>query len=378
MTRFWRASDDECAHQGFQDLQGPAWAHALLPPRDRPEDRPCEGPPLGSAAFLAECEKIAAIAAANKARAPKVGTLGGLIQSYYETEHFRNLSPTTRRDYRQCADFLEPIRDTPIHALDTPLVAGIHDKAAQKIGWRRANMLRTLLSEVFRFAIPKGLITANFATGVIPKPRPSNLTYANRPWEAEECDTVLHHAPPHVRVVLAVLMNTGLDPSDALNLRRDQMDGETIWGLRGKTGEEVAIPIGGTLRAALDRTPKHDAPSLLANSRGDQWTYNGFSTVWHRFKTGLEAEGLIQPGLTLKGLRHTVATTLREAGLDERRIADLLGQKSLSMARHYSRSANLAAKNRETMATLESENARRARIVKPSAKSVKPEPKEKS
>ena len=92
----------------------------------------------------------------------------------------------------------------------------------------------------------------------------------------------------------------------------------------------------------------------------------------------MEAEGLIHPGLTLKGLRHTVATTLREAGLDERRIADLLGQETLSMARHYSRSANLAAKNRETMATLETENARRAQIVKPSAKSVKPEPKKKS
>ncbi|MBL4927767.1 hypothetical protein [Fuscibacter oryzae] len=66
------------------------------------------------------------------------------------------------------------------------------------------------------------------------------------------------------------------------------------------------------------------------------------------------------------------------AGLDERRIADLLGQKTLSMARHYSRSANLATKNRETIATLETENARRARSVKPSAKSVKPKPKEKS
>jgi len=56
---------------------------------------------------------------------------------------------------------------------------------------------------------------------------------------------------------------------------------------------------------ALKQAQQHDAPALLANSRGEQWTYNGFSTVWHRFKTGLEAEGLIQPGLTLKGLRHT-------------------------------------------------------------------------
>jgi len=75
-------------------------------------------------------------------------------------------------------------------------------------------------------------------------------------------------------------------------------------------------------------------------------------------------------------VRRSVATTLREAGLDERRIADHLGQKILSMARHYSRSANLAAKNRETMATLETENPRRAEIVRPSAKNAEPEPKE--
>lgn len=51
--------------------------------------------PLGSAAFFTECEKITAIAEANKAKAPKVGTLGGLIQSYYETEHFK-ISPQRR------------------------------------------------------------------------------------------------------------------------------------------------------------------------------------------------------------------------------------------------------------------------------------------
>lgn len=107
-------------------------------------------------------------------------------------------------------------------------MAGIRDKAAKKIGWRRANMLRTLLSEIFRFAIPKGLISANFPTGVIPKPRPSSLAYANRPWEPQECDVVLQRAPAHVKVVFAVLMNTGFGPSDALNLRRDQINGETI------------------------------------------------------------------------------------------------------------------------------------------------------
>jgi integrase len=245
-----------------------------------------------------------------------------------------------------------------------------------KIGWRRANMVRTLLSEVFKYNIPKGLIAANYAKDVIPKRRPRDLAYANRPWSIEERDIVLPRAKPHVRVALALMMNTGLDPSDALNLRKDQLDGDTIWGVRGKTGEEVAIPISPTLQAALDLFPEHEAETVLASSRGEAWTYNGFSTVWHRFKTKLEKEGLIASGLTLKGLRHTVATTLREAGLDERRIADLLGQKTPSMARHYSRSANLAEKNRETMEMLEKENERRAKIVKPSQKSVKPDQSE--
>ncbi|NHM19408.1 hypothetical protein [Tritonibacter mobilis] len=65
---------------------------------------------------------------------------------------------------------------------------------------------------------------------------------------------------------------------------------------------------------------------------------------------------------------------LRPAGGE--RIADLLGQKAPSMARHYSRTANLADKNRETIATLEREIERRTKTVKPSEKSVKPDQKE--
>tara|TARA_R110000737_G_scaffold204878_1_gene223633 strand:- start:1281 stop:2372 length:1092 start_codon:yes stop_codon:yes gene_type:complete len=331
-----------------------------------------EKAPLGSAEFFAECTRISAIAEAKKALGPKPGTLGGLILVYFETEHFQNRAPATQRDYRKCADFLYPIRDTPVSVINTPLIAGIHDKAAGKIGWRRANMVRTFLGQVFRFAVPKGLIDQDYSAAVIPKPRPKDRPYANRPWTQDERKIVLERTAPHVRVVIALIMNTGLDPSDALKLTRRQIDGSTIWGFRGKTNEEIAVPIGPTLRAALDAAPEHDAVTILANSKGKPWTYDGFSTVWHRFKMKLEEEGLVQPGLTLKGLRHTVATTLRETGMGERQIADLLGQKTPAMARHYSRSANLAERNRLTLDVLEKENERRSKIVKPFSKTVKP------
>ena len=257
--------------------------------------------------------------------------------------------------------------------IDTPLVAGIHDKAATTIRWRRANMLRTFLSEVFRHGVPKGLIGANHAEAVIPKPRPRDMADANRPWTPEERETVLRLAPAHVRAALALMANTGLDPSDALHLRRSAIADGVIWARRSKTGNEVPLPIGATLRAALDAMPKHDALTILATSKGLPWTYNGFSTVWHRFKTKQVQAGTIPADLTLKGLRHTVATVLREAGVPLRKIADMLGQKTESMAHHYSRNASLADSNRATMETLDFETERRTKVVKPFGKTVKPD-----
>ncbi len=332
-----------------------------------------EKAPLGSAAFMAECARIVALSKAMEGKEPKPGTLGGIIAAYYQTEHYQQkLSDRTKKDYRKVGDYLEPIRDTPAAALSTPLIAAIHDKAAIKLGWRQANMLRTFLIEVFKYGIPKGLISENYALAVIAKPRPKGKPRANRPWTVQELDTVLSLAPGHVRAVIALMANTGLDPSDALSLRRDKIDGGVIWAKRGKTGQDVPLPINDRLRRALDDAPAHDAITVLATSKGRPWTYNGFSTVWHRWRAEQVEAGHIPADLTLKGLRHTVATILREAGYTPRQVADFLGQKTESMAIHYSRDADMAERNRLAASALDSEIERRTKVVKPFPKSVKP------
>jgi integrase len=68
----------------------------------------------------------------------------------------------------------------------------------------------------------------------------------------------------------------------------------------------------------------------------------------------------------LYGLRHTVAVILREAGADERTIADALGQKTIEMARHYARGADLREKMHGVVANFDREvNRRRTNAVKP-------------
>jgi integrase len=60
----------------------------------------------------------------------------------------------------------------------------------------------------------------------------------------------------------------------------------------------------------------------------------------------LERAGEIGSGLTLYGLRHTVAVILRECGFDERTITDACGQKTIEIARHYARGTDLRPKMR--------------------------------
>ncbi|MDJ0994461.1 MAG: tyrosine-type recombinase/integrase [Dinoroseobacter sp.] len=324
-----------------------------------------EKAPIGSAEFFAECSKITAKAEAKKTKTPKSGTLGGLIAKYKQEDHFKELSAASKREYQMCADILKPIHDTPVSSIDTPLLAAIHDRLAQKYSWDKANRVRNFLIQVFKYCIPHGLIKENYAETVIKKPRPKDAPTVNRAWSYKEVQTVLAAASPHLRAALAMIYCTGLDPSDALGLLRDQLDGDVVWKARDKTKEGAAIPVSAVLAEELARAPDHDAVTILASSKGTPWTYDGFSSGWHRLKRKLEGSGVIGTGLTPKGLRHTMATWLREAGLDERDISDLLAQKSKVMGLHYSRDASLARKNKKSIAVWEKENERRSRAVKP-------------
>jgi integrase len=177
---------------------------------------------------------------------------------------------------------------------------------------------------------------------------------------------VIDAAPAHVRPAIALMMFTGLGPKDTLTLPRNFTKNGEIATRRAKTGEPVFWPMPTPLADILDQAPSHTAITLCANSRGRPWSLSGFSTSWGKVRIKLERAGHVGPGLTLYGLRHTVAVILRESGCDERTIADALGQKTIEMARHYSKGADLRGKMRGVVKSFDAELAkRRTKTVKP-------------
>jgi integrase len=314
--------------------------------------------PIGSAEFLAECARIAALAEAKVAK-EKPGTLGLLICDYRKSPVFQDLAPRTRADYQTHFDYLRPIADTPLVRFDRPLVVRVRDKAAASKGRRFGNYVKATLSVVFGWGRERGYLADNPASGIKAIRRQKDAPEANRPWNDQERDAVLSAAPAHMRPAIALMMFTGLGPKDALALPRNFAKGGEIATRRAKTGEPVFWPMPRPLAAILDQAPPHAAITLCANSRGFPWTLDGFRASWRTLRIRLEKGGCIGPALTLYGLRHTVAVILRESGCDERTIADALGQKTIEMARHYAKGADLRGKMRGVVKSSDAELAKR-------------------
>ncbi|MGF7160155.1 integrase [Rhodoligotrophos appendicifer] len=313
--------------------------------------------PYGTAEFFAECVRIAA--QLKKPDPPKLGTLGGLIAAYRAHDAFLDLSSRTQQDYHRCFNFLQPIGETPLIRFDSPLVVRIRDKASAKLGRRWGNYVKAVLSILFGWAAERGYMASNPAAIVKNIRRKKGAPEANRPWTDAEREAVLEAAPGHLLPAIALMMFCGLDPQDALALPRSAVQDGRIESRRGKTGQPVWLPLPAPVREILASAPAHEAETLCVTSRGQTWTPAGFRASWRPVRQKLEREGKVESGLTLKGLRHTVATILAEIGYDNRAIADVLGQKTEAMAAHYSRRADRSKKNAATMEGFAAEVTRR-------------------
>ena len=206
----------------------------------------------------------------------------------------------------------------------------------------------------------------NPAEGIRSIRRPKGLPKQNRRWTDAERHAVLDAAPVHMRTAIALMMFTGLGPKDALTLPRTAYANGRIDTSRSKTDESVVWPAIKELREIIESAPAHSEITLCANSRGRPWTVSGFNSSWSKLQHKMEQTNAIGEGLTLYGLRHTVAAILREAGADTRTIADALGQKTESMAQHYSRGADLSKKMDLVAKSFGHEvNSRRTKAVKP-------------
>ena len=307
---------------------------------------------FGTAAFLREVADIEKKFIKSDDSAPE--TLGFLIKSYKESQNFLELKEATRITYERAFLALKPFWSADIKDFKRSTIIELRDRVLlPKYKLWMANYAITVLSVLFRYGHDLGIVENNPLRERVRKLRNREKLPANRPWTVEERKVVLERAPPNLKIPLALAMCTGLRKTDVLSITMSSIVNDVISIRTSKRGVPVKLPLHPVLAEALATRPKVDAVQIALRSDGKPWTSDGFDSAWHRLKCELEAEGKIDKGLTIHGLRHTLGTLLKEAGAHDGEIADVLGQKSTAMARHYSKEAGISDKMSDVVRRLE-------------------------
>ena len=267
------------------------------------------------------------------------GTLGGLIEKYRASPEFTDLAANTKRNRQWVFDYLKPLAGMRLVDITGGFLYQLRDRAKAKHKRSFANLLIDVLRYVFAWAIKReqGMET-NPALKVDKLRRPKDAKVVNRPWRAEELNIVLARASRQIRLAVAIAAYTGLRESNVVTVTWKSYD-ETAFETRQiKTGEPIWVKAHFRLREILEQTPRV-SPVILIGARGKPFTESGLRTSFFRLVRTLVAEGKVEPGLSFHGLRHTLGTTLAEAGCDAATIAAVLGQATTKMAEHYSKTA---------------------------------------
>ncbi len=307
---------------------------------------------FGTAAFLREVAEIEKKFTKSNGNAP--GTLGFLIQSYKSSQNFLELKKATRVSYERAFSVLKPFFSAEIKDFKRSTIIELRDRVLlPKYKMWMANYAISVLSVLFRFGHDLGFLESNPLQERVRKLRNRERPPANRPWTANERKIVLDSAAPHIRLPLALAMCTGLRKADVFTITMASIADGVISVRTSKRGVPIKLPLHPTLVEALAERPNVDAVQIALRADGKPWTPDGFDTAWHKLKTKLESEGKIDKGLTIHGLRHTLGTLLKEAGAHDGEIADVLGQSTTAMARHYSKEAGISEKISDVVRGLE-------------------------
>jgi integrase len=309
-------------------------------------------PRLKGAALAAEIARLEAIYITNK---PLPGTLRLLVVEYKRnSNHFRSLRPRTVLDYERVFKWLGSAMDCPVIEITKPEIARTRDCARDQHEPKFANQVVTVLKMVFAYGVEQGFARENPALNIA-KAKGGNKR-PNRPCTPAEANALIDFAPKPLRPVIAIALYTGLRLGDVVALKRTAIQGDWMETEQSKTRKLVRAYIPADLKrilGAIEYDSRIAATTACVKDDKRPWRYEGVKTAFQRHRDALEAQGLIGPGVTFHGLRHTVSTVLAEAGYMEGEVAHLLGHGPKSISGHYMRSAQHRALLQDMGETIE-------------------------
>lgn len=249
---------------------------------------------------------------------PGQANMAELVAQYVKSPEYEKLRPASKTSYDAAiAQIYADFFDLPIEALDERGARAVFIDWRDKFSAtpRKADILIEVMRRILSHALYREQIARNPAAGIKPL---ANDTRREIIWTDKQIKRFMQSAPDYLCRALTLALWTGQRQSDLLALTWSSYDGRYIKLRQGKNRRHVKVPVGPTLKATLDQTPR-EAVTILTNSRGLPWT-QGFRSSWRKAvaKAGIE-------GVTFHDLRGTFITLAYRTGSHLEDIAEITG-----------------------------------------------------
>jgi site-specific recombinase XerD len=281
----------------------------------------------------------------------------------------RQVSPHTVASYRDTFRLLLEFANRRLHKqpshltleeVDAPLITAFLDdlEANRKITARSRNLRLTAIRSFFRYAAYEEPAHAAQIQRVLAIPGKRCLKALVKFLDRNETEALLAAPDQHTwfgrrdHVLLLVAVQTGLRLSELTGLRREDLQLGSGAHLRcvGKGRRERTTPLTkqavAALRTWLPQLRKNTA-WLFPNAQGGPLSADAVQRLLAKYQrmAGYSCPSLKKTRVTPHVLRHTLAMTLLQAGIDRSVIALWLGHESVETTQIYL-DADLALKEK--------------------------------
>jgi len=264
-------------------------------------------------------------------------TVRAVIETYLLHEGQR-LSARSLRDMREALDlFVERLGDKPVAAcVPFDLAAWFSENPGWVSEWTRHRHCKSV-QRPFNWASKMGLIQKNPFLGFSQPKGPPGRAMTDDEFAALAAGV----AVPFGRI-LRFLRYTGARPCEARELLWEWVVPEqavavylkhkTVRTRRDRKPRVLVLPEAAiaVLIEIQEESPR-ETGHVFRNHRGEPWTSNAFNLHMQRLRKRVG----LPKGVKLYGLRHRYGTTLAQAGVSLKLLAELMGHTSVQMTEHY-------------------------------------------
>ncbi len=242
-----------------------------------------------------------------------------LSQVFDQMMQRRDVSESTRNCYQAAYKYFKPLHTLPFRNIGVDDWQWYINHCPQ--GRRTQENMRALVSLLYKYAIPRGLVNPELMTfrgEFLRIPTKAEATHKEG-FSPEELAVLWEHSDDPIVATILVMCYTGFRLGEYLNVRYENHT--LIGGSKTEAGQNRRVPLPENIEELWMRSRKFDNEKEFRKS----------------FYAALEALGIENENhrLTPHSTRHTFATLLKDApGADKDKLS-LIGHSSDKMLRYY-------------------------------------------